>query len=129
MDNKLPVLIVEDDKVLCTALVDKFSASGFNVSSASNGDEGLKKALNDHPYLIVLDLTMPKKDGWQVLEELRKDSWGVGIPVIILTNSPVDDVNQGVDKIVKFQPSYYFLKTDIDLDFLIIKVKELLKLE
>lgn len=121
------VLIIEDDNALGQALNDKFLLSGFKTTIASDGEEGLIKALSIKPSLIVLDLTMPKKSGWEVLEELRKDSWGIQVPVIILTNSPIDDSNNRINQVVEYQPAYYFLKTDIKLDYLIDKVKEILK--
>jgi two-component system response regulator ResD len=85
-DKKQRVLLVEDEQDLLEVLMGKFERSGFEVFGAKNGDEGLALALAHHPDIILLDLLMPKKGGSGMLEELRKDEWGKGAQVIILTN-------------------------------------------
>ena len=62
MDNKKKVLVIDDNSNLVTVLVDKFNVSGFEAVGASGGQEGLKKALEIHPDIILLDLVMTPCD-------------------------------------------------------------------
>jgi two-component system alkaline phosphatase synthesis response regulator PhoP len=81
------VLLIEDDALISEALTDGLKQAGFKVINAFDGDEGLALALKHHPDLILLDLMMPKKSGHEVLEELRKDTWGQSVPITVLTNA------------------------------------------
>ena len=80
------VLIVEDDEFLSRMYVSKFEFEGFNVISASDGDSGLLLAINEKPDIVLLDLALPKRDGFNVLAELKRRPETKGIPVIVLTN-------------------------------------------
>lgn len=107
------VLIVEDDAFLAGIYTTKFSLEGFDVLSAGDGLAGLKVARKDLPDIILLDVLMPKMDGFEVLDELKKDAKTKGIPVVILTNlGQKEDVQRGlkagaVDYLIKahFVPS------------------------
>lgn len=78
------ILIVEDEKPLAKALSLKLAASGFEVKVASNGDEALS-ALTEGSYdLMLMDIMMPKRDGWSVLEELKSHTKHV--PVFVMSN-------------------------------------------
>ena len=74
---KKKILIVEDDRALLQALVEKFTSEGFAVLSARNGGAGLANALANHPNIILLDIIMPDVDGLTMLERLRAaNAWG-----------------------------------------------------
>ena len=120
------VLIVEDEEVLLNALSEKFKREGFEAYEAVNGEVGLETAKKEHPDLILLDLLMPVMDGLAMLKELRElDNWGKQVPVIILTNlSP--EGNIAIDNMAKYEPAYYFLKTDWKIDDLVEKVKSVI---
>jgi DNA-binding response OmpR family regulator len=66
------VLVVEDDRSLCAFLQRGMEQEGHRVECASDGDAALEQAGADHPDLILLDLSLPKRDGMEVLAELRK---------------------------------------------------------
>ena len=91
----------------------KFEMEGFKVSLAENGEVGLDAAKKKKPDIILLDILMPKMDGFAVLKELKKDDSVKDIPVILLTNlGQKDDVEKGlemgaVDYLIKahFKPS------------------------
>lgn len=124
-DKKL-ILVVEDEQLYMSSLVEKIGKEGFSVISAKNGEEGLAAAIKDHPDLILLDLVMPKVDGMTMLGQLRSyNQWGKKVPVYILTSLPSSD-----EKILKFvdelTPVYYIDKSDITLSDLIEKIKETL---
>lgn len=71
--TKARVLVVEDEKLLRMALVDALASEGFEVLEASDGEAGLALALAEGPDLILLDLMLPKRDGFSVLKALRED--------------------------------------------------------
>jgi len=79
-------LLVDDDKLMRTSLRGFLEAKGFTVEEAADGSEGLKKALELKPDLIVSDVKMPNTDGLQMLEKLRADEAGKQARVIILSN-------------------------------------------
>lgn len=123
-DNlKKTVLIVEDDKMLQKALTEKLIHEGFNVLIANDGAEGLVSALGKHPDIITLDMSMPIKDGFAFMDEIRQDPWGKTAHIIVLTNSVADD--KMVSKIVAYQPSYYLIKSNTSLGEIVSKVIEL----
>ena len=85
MEEKKRVLIIDDDSECLefakTVLVDE----GYEVIIAVDGQEGLKKAVSEHPDLIVLDVMMPEKTGWETCDELRSTKEGIDVPIVYLT--------------------------------------------
>jgi DNA-binding response OmpR family regulator len=79
------ILVVEDDLDLVELLKFNLAKAGFSVVAATEGPEGLKKARNWLPDLILLDLMLPQLDGFAVCEILRRDGSTRSIPIIILT--------------------------------------------
>jgi two-component system OmpR family response regulator len=89
------VLVVEDEPDLMFAVAQAIREEGYAVDTAEDGDDGLFKALGGHYDAIVLDLMLPKKDGWTVLRELRKSQ---STPVMVLTaRDAVPDRIRGLD--------------------------------
>lgn len=79
-------ILVIDDQPSITKLVSvKLTKEGFKVIEALDGEEGLNKAKEERPDLIILDVMMPRMDGWEVREKLREDRHCQNIPVIMLT--------------------------------------------
>jgi len=115
------ILIVEDDKLLLNILSEEFQKNNFLVSLASNGEEGLDKALYEKPDLILLDIVMPVMDGLTMLKKLRAQKEGVKIPVMILTNlSGAETIEKGIQS-----GTFDFLvKANWDLGDIVKKVKE-----
>jgi DNA-binding response OmpR family regulator len=81
------ILIVEDELSILNGISDKFAYEGFLVIKATNGQDGLDKALKEHPDLTLVDNLMPNTDGFYFLENLRKDKWGKNARVIMWSNS------------------------------------------
>lgn len=81
------ILIIEDEVSILNGISDKFTHEGFFVIKAVNGQDGLDKALKDHPDFIIVDNLMPNTDGFYFLENLRKDKWGKSALVIMWSNS------------------------------------------
>jgi DNA-binding response OmpR family regulator len=90
------VLVVDDDEPIRLMYVMKLQKSGFVVESARDGDEGLKKAEEFKPHLILLDIKMPHMGGDEMLHHLRETDWGNKIRVIVLTNLGKEEVTMGL---------------------------------
>jgi two-component system alkaline phosphatase synthesis response regulator PhoP len=85
MDKK--ILVVDDDPNIMKLLTFRLSAEGYNVVTASDGQEALDKVRQEKPDLIILDITLPLLDGYQVCSTLRADEQYKYIPVVMLTAS------------------------------------------
>jgi two-component system alkaline phosphatase synthesis response regulator PhoP len=79
------VLIIEDEKLIILSTQMVLEASGFRVDSAMDGEEGIKKARESAPDLILLDIMMPGIDGWETLTRLKQDPQTADVPVVIFT--------------------------------------------
>lgn len=112
-NEQVHVLLVEDDAFLANIYQTKFEMEKFKVTHADNGEDGLAQAKKKKPDIILLDILMPKMDGFTVLQKLKEDGDLKDIPVILLTNlGQKDDVDKGlelgaVDYLIKahFKPS------------------------
>lgn len=118
------ILIIEDEATLQRALTECMTGENFAVLSALDGDSGLQLAKLQSPDLILLDIILPKMDGFKVLEEIKKDPKTKNIPVILLTNleSP-EDIQKAFEK----GATTYLVKSDFKLEEVMEKVKETLK--
>jgi DNA-binding response OmpR family regulator len=95
---QIHVLLVEDDTFLQNIYRTKFEMEGFKVSSATSGDEGLADVKKKKPDIVLLDILLPKMDGFAILEHIKKDPEIKDIPVILLTNlGQKDDVDKGIE--------------------------------
>ena len=111
--RKPHILLVEDDVFLADIYQKKFDMEGYKVTLADNGEKALVEAKKKKPDIILLDILLPKLDGFAVLSELKKDPTTSSVPVILLTNlGQKDDVEKGlemgaVDYLIKahFKPS------------------------
>lgn len=96
MPRKKKILIIEDEEMLSTMYKIKFENEGYDVMVANDGAAGLEKAFSEHPDIILLDIIMPKIDGFAVLKKLRDSDETRNVPVILLTNLGQDeDVSRG----------------------------------
>ena len=91
------VLVVDDDPVILKLLEVNFEMEGFRVVVAHDGAEGIERARDDHPDLVISDIMMPGKSGLQLVEELKNDPATSGIPVILLSaKAQAADQQQGL---------------------------------
>jgi DNA-binding response OmpR family regulator len=79
------VLVVDDEEYIQHILNFSFGAEGYEVVTAADGEEGIKKAQDEKPDIIVLDIMMPKMDGYEACKRLKSDPKTKAIPVILLT--------------------------------------------
>ena len=116
------ILVVDDEQFIRDAMSEKLQKAGFSTLVASDGEDCIKTAFEKHPDLILLDVIMGKMDGMTAMRELRKDSWGNTVPIILLTQIEPDD--QMLQEIVEGRPTYYLVKSKFSLDEVVIKVQE-----
>lgn len=96
--EKTNVLLVEDDVFLAGIYQKKFEMEGYKIFVADNGEKGLADAKKRKPDIILLDILLPKLDGFAVLDKLKQDPTTKDIPVILLTNlGQKDDVEKGLE--------------------------------
>ncbi|MCA1989580.1 MAG: response regulator [Desulfarculus sp.] len=121
------VLIVDDDPDLVEAVAMNLSAKGFAVGKAYDGVEAWESIKSRRPDLIVLDVMMPRKDGYEVCDELKKDAAWKDIPVIMLTavGAAVPNTTYSHQEGMKLLADDYIAKP-VDLDKLAGMVQELI---
>lgn len=90
LGNKRKVLVVDDDESLVKAINFELDKRGYTASAAHNGEEALRAIESNCPDLVVLDLLMPKMDGYEVIKTLRNKPDTANIPIIVLTGIEID---------------------------------------
>lgn len=115
------ILIIEDERVLADVLQAKLIKEGYEVAVSYDGEEGYQKVKEIQPDLILLDIVMPKMDGYEVLEKLYEDK--SKIPIIIISNSgqPVE-----IEKTKKLGAVDHLVKADFDPEEVIGKIRNFL---
>lgn len=118
--KKKVILVVEDEAPLRTALHQKFTDEGFRVVDAVDGEEGLEKALEIHPDIILLDIIMPNMDGLTMAKRLKADPWGEHAEIIILSN--LAD-SQKLAEMFEAGVQDYLIKTDWKIEDVVTMVR------
>jgi DNA-binding response OmpR family regulator len=98
MPTNTSVILVEDDSFISGMYQTKLSSLGFTVEVIDDGEAAAQRLAKDPlPDLLLLDVVLPKRDGFEILEGLRKDKRTAGLPVILLTNlGQKPDVERGI---------------------------------
>ncbi len=118
------VALIEDDPLIAEMYTTKFTKEGYDIKHAADGAAGLALVKQIKPDIILLDIIMPKMDGFQVLTELRKEAAFKETPVVMLTNlGQEEDVQKGR----ALGATDYFIKTNFTPAAIVDKVKGLLK--
>jgi twitching motility two-component system response regulator PilH len=102
MVASLKILVADDSPVELKLMIEPFLANGFDVITATNGEEALLKAEEEEPALIVLDVVMPKLNGYEVCKKIKESSKLKDTPVILLTsknneNDKIYGIKQGAN--------------------------------
>ncbi len=122
MDKK-KILLVEDEKVLMETVTLRLEATGYEVISAYDGFKGLEKAKKEKPDLIILDLMLPKMDGYKVCGLLKADTRYNKIPIIMFTaRAQESDKKMGQDV-----GADAYITKPFEPQLLLEKIRELLK--
>jgi len=117
------ILVAEDDKFLANAYRVKLSKANYEISLASDGEELLSIIDGFGPDLLLLDLVMPKKDGFSVLSELRQNPKWAKLPVIVASNL---GQKEDIDKAKMLGASDYVVKSDLAMKDLVVKITSLI---
>lgn len=117
-------MLIEDDHFFENFYAEKLKESGFSVELAVDGQDGMEKLKTVHPDLILLDLIMPKKDGFQVLAELAADPALKTIPVMVFSTLGQEN---DIARAKALGARDYVNKTFFDFDNLLAKISELTK--
>lgn len=123
-NDKKRILLVEDEKDMVYAVTLQLEANGYEVITASDGKEGLDKARTKKPDLIILDLMLPKMDGYKVCRMLKFDNKHKDIPIILFTARAQDSDK----KIGKEVGADAYMTKPFEPGALLDKIRELLNL-
>jgi len=118
------ILFIEDESALQKSLGDMLRKQGYTVESALDGEIGLRLAQTTKPDIILLDLILPKKSGFEVFEELKKNKETVNIPVVVLTNL---EKMEDVEKALELGAKTYLVKANYNLEEVVSKIKQVLE--
>jgi CheY-like chemotaxis protein len=110
------VLVVEDDVFLIKAYVAKLGNSGFELQTAKDGEEAISILQNYMPDVILLDLVMPRKDGFSTLEDIKKDDKLKNIPVIVTSNLAQ---KEDIDRVRALGANEVVTKSDMSMEDLV----------
>jgi DNA-binding response OmpR family regulator len=116
----MKVLIIEDDRFISKIYASKLSKEGIEADFALDGEEGIEKAKTVHPKLILLDLIMPKMDGFAVLEAMADEKTLKNIPVIVLSNLGQDE---DIERAKKLGAKDFLVKSDSSIQAVVEKIK------
>lgn len=120
-DKMKKIILAEDDKFISMAYQDGLRREGFNVITAFNGIEALEKIRSEKPDIVLLDIIMPDKNGFEVLTEINSDPTINKIPVIIMSNLGQDnDIKKGKELGAKD----YMIKANYSISEVVKKIKE-----
>ena len=121
MSEAKKILMIEDDRFLRKIYRDKLTKAGFEFIEATNGIEGINKVISERPDLVLLDLILPRKNGFDVLIDMKSNKNTKDIPVIILSNlGQESDIKRGL----ALGAQDYFVKTEVSLSEVVDKAKE-----
>lgn len=118
------IIVAEDDQYYADIYKSKLTQEGFEVMITENGEETLKAAREKKPDLILLDLVMPIKDGFEVLEELMMEDSLKSVKVIVFSNLGKEE---DVDRAKKLGAAEYLVKANTSIQEMVNYVKEALK--
>jgi len=109
------ILLAEDDKFISDIYTTKFKEEGFEIEVAVDGQECLNKLGEEKPDLLVLDLVLPKIDGWEILKKIETDENLKDLKVVILSNiSEKEDIEKGLKNgIIKYFIKAHYTPTEI----------------
>ena len=117
------ILFIEDEEALQRSMGDMLEQNGYEVIRALDGESGLEMAKKEAPDLILLDLILPKKNGFEVLEEIKKDQSAKNIPVIVLTNL---EGSAEIERALSLGATTYLVKANYKLDDVLNKIEIIL---
>ncbi|MDP3963170.1 MAG: response regulator [bacterium] len=116
------ILLIDDDPLIVRMYERKLTQEGFAVSLAANGDEGLHLLEKEAPDLILLDVLMPKMNGWEALKKIKENPKTKDIPVITLTS--LGDRPEDIQRFKDYGVKEYLVKSQVELKELVEIIKK-----
>jgi DNA-binding response OmpR family regulator len=116
------ILLIEDDKILLEMYKDKFIHEKFTVETAKEGQEGFQKMKTFTPDIVLLDLIMPKVNGFEFLKLVKADTTLKDIPILVLTNIFAD----AEDLVKNWGVEYFLIKSNYTPENIVDKVKDII---
>lgn len=120
------MVILEDDLALAKSLSTALGREGYAVFSAADGEAGLRTIEEKKPDLIILDLVLPRKSGFEVMGEINSRDDLKNIPVMVLTNL---ESSEDVNRMLELGVRSFLVKTNYSLEEVVAKIKEILNNE
>lgn len=117
------ILIIEDEPTLQKVMTKMLQDEGFEIKNALDGETGLLVASEFNPDLILLDLILPRKNGFEVLDQLKQNEETKAIPVLVLSNL---ENSQDIQRAVSLGAIGYLVKSNYDIENIIKKIKEVI---
>ena len=117
------ILIIEDEPVLQSTLKETFEKAEYEVIQAFDGDEAVQKVHDVVPDIVLLDLILPKKHGFEILKEIKADEKTKDVPVLVLTNL---EESEEVMQALELGARGYLVKANYGLKEVLDKVKEVI---
>lgn len=119
----MKILLIEDEQTLFKVLKEKFERSGYDVEIATDGESAITIAKKSTPDIIILDLMLPKKNGFEVLEVFKSDDTLKNVPVIVVSNLGEDN---DIKRALSLGAADYYVKTQHPINEIVEKIKNLL---
>ncbi len=120
MPDMKKILVAEDDEFLSTLIKNRLAREGFEVKVAKDGDEVLTTLKTFRPDLVLIDIILPKKLGFEVMEEIQKDPKTSKTPFMVISNLGQDS---DIQKAKELGAIDYFIKARVLIDDLIKRIK------
>ncbi len=120
---KIKIVIAEDDKFLSKVLSNKFRRNNYEVFIASDGIEAGNKIRTEMPDIVLLDLIMPNKNGFEILEEIKAEKQFKNLPIIVLSNL---GQKSDIARSRQLGAADYLVKSNLSINEVVNKVKEIL---
>ena len=114
------ILFIEDEESLQKVMGNMLRQSKYEVFSAMDGEVGIAEARSKNPDLILLDLILPKKNGFEILQELKKDSATKDIPIVVLTHL---EGSSDVERALALGATTYLVKANYSLQDILLKIE------
>ncbi len=120
-ESKKTILMIEDDAFLRNLYRDKLEREGFQFVEATSGVEGMNKITNERPDIVILDILLPMRSGFDILEEMNETGLILEIPVIILSNLKQD---VDIEEARRLGAKDYFIKPETNFPELLERIKD-----
>ena len=117
------ILIIEDDTIFQKVLSRSLTDAGFSVRGAGDGEEGIRFADQDAPDMIILDVILPKKDGFAVMEYVSRSPKLKAIPVVVITNL---EGSHDVERMMTLGAKGFLIKVNYSMDEIVQAIKNIM---